>query len=516
MQTKQTKILFISILSITIFVSAISAQKQKADLIIVDAKVYTMDDKRPEAQAIAIKGNKIIAVEKKFGKIEKYRDKNTRQINARGRAVIPGFNDSHTHFMGIGNMFSSIDLRNVRGLPEVIGKMKFYVKYIPKGRWILGGGWDENTWGAGRLPSKDLIDAVTPNNPVFIYNSDGTMALANSLALKLAKIDRNKSNVKNGEFVRDENGDLIGLLKGDAIVFVKNAAPLANTKKLFEVAESATNYAASLGVTSIQDMHSDYIADVFREVQRQGKLKTRIYDCTPLYDWKKLADAGIKRATGDALVRTGCLKGLTDGVPEEESQLYEFASNADKADLQVMIHSIGTSSNSLILKVFERIFAEDGIKDRRFRIEHAHNFLDEDLKRFVNPNLIASMQPHLFGGTDPFEEMLDEKATIAFGSDASITDFNPLLGIHEAVNTNYTFDGKRQNISVAEAVRLYTVGSAYAEFQENVKGSISVGKLADIVILSQNIFEIEPEKIKETEVIMTIMDGKIVYNKRAE
>lgn len=508
------KILFI--FTILTLVSAISAQKQKADLIIVDAKVYTMDGNRPEAQAIAIKDNKIIAVEKKFGKIEKYRDKNTRQINARGRTVIPGFNDSHTHFMGVGNIFSSIDLRNVHSSPEVVEKMEFYVKFIPKGRWILGSGWDENTWGADKLPTKDLIDAVTPNNPVFVYNADGTMALANSLALKLAKIDRNKSDITDGEFVRDESGEPTGLLKGGAMLFVKNVAPFANTQKFLEVAESATNYAASLGVTSIQDMHSDYVADVFRELQKQGKLKTRIYDCTPLYDWKKLTDAGIKRATGDALVRTGCLKGLTDGFPEEEPQLYEFASNADKADLQVMIHSIGNNSNALVLKVFERIFAEDGAKDRRFRIEHAHNFRSEDLGRFVNANIIASMQPHLFGGSDPFEEMLDEKATIAFGSDASITDFNPLLGIHEAVNTNYTFNGKRQNISVEEAVRLYTVGSAYAEFQENVKGSISVGKLADLVILSQDIFEIAPEKIKDTEVVMTIMDGKIVYDKRLD
>lgn len=514
MQLSKVFNLVLTIIIIFTLISNVFPKEQEADLIIINAKVHTVDSKRPEASAIAMKDGKIIAVEKKDSKIQKYVGKLTKRIDARGQLVLPGFNDSHVHFMGIGNLFSSIDLREVRDPQEIPDKMAYYVRFIPKGRWILGGGWDQKKWNSNNLPNKKLLDDVTPQNPVFIYNSDATMALANSVALKMAGIGRNQNGISGGEIVRDAKGEPTGILKGNAMLFIKSIAPVSNTKKLLEVAETATNYAAYLGVTSVQDMHSDYIAELFTELQKQGKLKNRIYDCTPLYDWKKLADKGIKRATGNALVRTGCLKGFTNGYPEEEVQLYEYISNADKFDLQVMIHAIGSSANTSILNTYERVFAEDAPKDRRFRIEHAHGFSANEINRFTNSNIIASMQPQLFGGRDPFREMIEEKDTIAFGSDASITDFNPLFGIHEAVNSNYTFGGKKQSISVEDAVRLYTLGSAYAEFQEDVKGSITVGKVADMVILSEDIFKIKPEKIRDTEVVMTIMDGRIVYNRR--
>jgi predicted amidohydrolase YtcJ len=340
------------------------------------------------------------------------------------------------------------------------------------------------------------------------------MALANSLALKMANIDKKKSEIRGGEIVRDQNGQPTGILKGEAMLFVKLLTPVSNTKKYSEVAETATNYAATLGVTSVQNVHSDYIAEILREVQNRGKLKTRVYDCAPLSDWKKLADQGIKKATGDAMIRRGCLKGFTKGYPEEEEKIYEEALNADKAGLQVLIHAIGNRSNSSILNAFERIITENGVRDRRFRIEHAHGMIENDLDRLLDSNIIASVQPHLFGGRDPFKEIIKKNGSMAFGSDASMTDFNPILGIHDAVNSGFSFRGKNQSISVEEAVYAYTVGSAYAEFQEDVKGSISVGKLADLVMLSDDIFEIKPEEIRNTEVLLTIVDGKIVYNQR--
>jgi predicted amidohydrolase YtcJ len=410
--------------------------------------------------------------------------------------------------MGIGNLFSSIDLRNVRDPQTIVDEMAFYVRFLPKGRWILGSGWDQKLWASDKLPTKELIDSITPDNPVFIYNSDATMALANSLALKMARVGKNKTEIEGGEIVRDEKGEPTGILKGSAMLFVKTIAPKSNTSSLLKIAEAGTNYAASLGVTSVQDMHSDYLEDVLKELQKQGKLKTRVYDCTPLNEWKKIADKGIKRATGDAMIRVGCLKSFSDGFSESFQQLYEDISNADKNDLQVMMHAIGSRPNDMVLSIYERVLSENGIKDRRFRIEHAYGFNSEDLERYGNSNTIASMQPHLFKGNEPYRSLIKSKTTIAFGSDASITDFNPLLGIHAAVN------GGRENISVEEAVRFYTLGSAFAEFQENVKGSITVGKLADLVILSQDIFEIKPEKIRDTEVVMTIFDGKIVYNQR--
>ncbi len=500
--------LIILVICFAIFLVEKATAKPKADLIIVDAKIHTVDKKRPKARSVAIKDGKIIAVEKRFGKIEKYRGKNTKQINGRGRLVIPGFNDSHVHFMGIGNLFSSMDLRNIRDPQKIPDTMAFYTRFLPKGRWILGGGWSNDIWGANKLPTKELIDSVTHEHPVFIYNANAKMALANSLALKMAGIDRNKSEISGGEIVRDKNGDPTGVLKGEAMLFVKAITPASATKQYLQVAETATNYAASLGVTSVQDVHSDYIDQVLRQLNKQGKLKTRVYDCAPLFDWKKLADKDVKRATGDAMIRTGCLKSFTDGYAESVPQIYEYISNADKNDLQVLIHAIGNRPNNAILSIFERVTRENGPKDRRFRVEHAYRFAESDIKRFGRSNIIASLQPHLFGGGDPYRSLMNSKTGIAFGSDASITDFDPILGIHAAVNS------RREKISVEDAVRFYTLGSAYAEFQENIKGSITVGKVADIVILSQDIFSIEPEKIRETKVKMTIVNGKIVYNAR--
>ncbi|HSK73629.1 MAG TPA: amidohydrolase family protein, partial [Pyrinomonadaceae bacterium] len=212
---------------------------------------------------------------------------------------------------------------------------------------------------------------------------------------------------------------------------------------------------------------------------------------------------GVRLTTGDALLRGGCLKHFSDD--DYDPALYEKILAADKANLQVMIHAIGNRANDVVLTIFERVAKINGAKDRRFRIEHAHNVRAEDLKRFGNSKIIASMQPHLFFGGEPYRDLLNSGAVLAFGSDASITDFNPLYGIHAAVNYG------EQAISVEEAVRAYTVGSAYAEFQENVKGSISIGKLADMIILSDDIFSVNPSRITETKVLTTIMDGKIVY-----
>ncbi len=492
----------------------VNAQKQYADLIIINAKVHTMDKKDKEAEAVAIKDNKIIAVGR-YNKIRKLTGIKTKRIDARGRVVIPGFNDSHVHFMGVGNSFSTLDLKNLRSPQEVVEKLRNYVQYIPKGRWILGGQWNNEKWTPNDLPTKEMIDAVTPDNPVFLYSIEGNMVWVNSLALKISGVNKNRSDIEGGKIIRDEKGEPTGILKNQAILFVKIHTPKLSTKELEEVAETASTYAASLGITSVQNVQSDDLWDVMQALEKKGRLKTRIYDCAPVFNWKKLADAGIQRATGDAMIRRGCLKYFADGETDSIPDLVKLIGGADRANLQVFIHAIGSRANENILTVYEQVFKENGInKDRRFRVEHAYGITAEDLKRFSRSNIIASMQPHLFYGTQPYEELLDSNAKIAFGSDASITDFDPMLGIHAAVTGAGTFNGKSQNLSVEEAVYLYTMGSAYAEFQEEVKGSITVGKLADLVILSDDIFEMNKQDIPRTKVIMTIMDGKIVYNER--
>ena len=503
-------IISLLLLSISTF-----SQNVKADLVIINAKIRTLDKENPKAEAMAISGNKI----SKIGTTKEIRalaGAKTKTIDAGGRLVLPGFNDSHVHFMGIGNQFSWVDLRDAKTPQEIVERIEYYVKFLPKGRWIVGGGWNQENWTPPNLPTKELIDAVTPDNPVFIYHSNPQTALVNSLALKLAGIDKNN---KNREIVRDEKGEPTGILKNSAHGSVKKFIPEFRTKEWLSVAETASNYAASLGVTSVQDMSGDNFLEIYREVARRGRLKTRIYDCTNLFEWQKSAETGIRRADGDSMVRGGCLKSFSDGDFESLQKLYNYVQPADKAGFQVMIHAIGNSANGIVLTVLERVAKANGGRDRRFRIEHAHNVRQEDLKRFGKSKIIASMQPFLFIGgtrtnTESYRALLDTNAALAFGSDASITDFNPLLGIFAAVNrknSNNESEISDQTISVEEAVRLYTIGSAYAEFQENVKGTISVGKLADIIILSDDIFSISPDKIRNTKVLTTIVDGKVVY-----
>ncbi len=485
--------------------------KQDPDLVILNAKIFTATGKKVRDGGIAIKDGRIIAVDKTY----KIRDKmvrTTRRIDANGRLVVPGFNDSHTHFMAIGNLFSSVNLRDVRDSEEVPQILRRYVRYLPKGRWILGGNWNNNDWTRKQLPTRHLIDAVTPENPVFIYSSDPEIALANSLAMRISGIDKKKIAPEGGSIDRDQNGDATGILRGTAILLVRGKVPKLATREEFEVAETATNYAAALGVTSVTNVHTDDVASVFRSLRANGKLKTRVYDCLSLNDWKQVAETGLRAATGDSFVRTGCLKGFAPTDDDAVEQLYEEVLGADRAGLQVLVHSIGQSANRNILDIFERVAQIDGKRDRRFKVEHAAGFRMEDLKRFEKGGFIASMQPHLFGGYQPYRSLLKSDAILAFGSDASITDFDPMLGIDAAVNRG----SADERLSVEDAVRLYTEGSAYAEFQEKEKGTIEIGKLADLAILSSNIFEIPSAQIRDTFVVMTFMNGEIVFDKRYE
>lgn len=321
-------------------------------------------------------------------------------------------------------------------------------------------------------------------------------------------------------------------------------------------AEAATNYAASLGVTSAQDMQANQNLAVYETLLQQGKLKTRLYAGAELSDWKSGAHVGIRHAFGGPMLRTGTLKGYgdgslgsstawffdpysdtpsTSGVPSAEMpQLYEHISAADKNGLQVMIHAIGDKTNATVLDIYERVEKEDGPSDRRFRIEHAQHLRVSDIPRFAKLGVIASMQPvHLtddgrwaekrlgkerLKGTYAFKSLLASGAHVAFGTDWSVAPLSPLFGIYAAV-TRRTTDNKNpdgwlpdEKISVDAAVRCYTLGSAYAEYQENEKGTLELGKLADMVILSEDIFTIDPNTIPNVKVLKTIVGGKVVFD----
>jgi predicted amidohydrolase YtcJ len=479
-----------------------------ADLIIINANVRTMAPAQPKAEAVAISGGEITAVGSTKA-VMALAGPDTKTIDARGRLVVPGFNDAHVHFAAIGNIFSSIDLREVKTSKEFAARFQRYARFLPKGRWILGSGWDNRTWVPNDPPTRSMIDEATPDNPVFVYNADAKSAFANGLALRIAGIDKDTKDPVGGVIFRDAAGEPTGVVRGSAIAMVGNLVPVNHMKNWPEILETASNYAASLGVTSVQDTHSDDLDDYLRGLLRQGKLKTRVYDCVTLSDWPKLSSRGVKAATGNQMVRNGCVKFFAAEDSEGLAQLDRDVAGADKAGLQVAIHAIGEHPNELVLNAFEIAAKANGPRDRRFRVEHAHNSRPEDMVRLARSKAIASMQPWLFFGengstSDDYKKIFGLGTQVAFGSDASITDFNPLLGIYAAVT------GKNA-VSVEQAVRAYTLGSAYAEFQEKSKGTIEVGKLADLVILSDDIFSIDRSKIRGVQADTTILGGKVVF-----
>jgi predicted amidohydrolase YtcJ len=531
------------------------------DIIIINATIHTMDPKLPIAEALAIYGNRIAAVSSTKD-IQALAGPTTRVVDAKKRLVLPGFNDAHTHFLSGGFQLASVDLRDANTPQEFAERIRAFAAKVTSGRWITGGDWDHERWPDAKLPTKELIDAVTPQTPVFVSRLDGHMALANSLALKLAGVTRQTSDPPGGVIVRDQKtGEPTGILKDAAQSFVWKVIPPASLEEKLDAARAATNYAASLGVTSVQDVSAGTDVSIYQSLLDHGELKTRIYAISPLPAWERLARTGVRAHFGSEMLRVGGLKGFADGslgsttalfydpyrdepktsglASDEmfpEGAMLERVRSADRAGLQILIHAIGDRANDLILSMYEQTERENGDRDRRFRIEHAQHLRPQDVARFGRDKVIASMQPYhaIDDGrwaekrigkeraktTYAFRSLLDSGATLAFGTDWTVAPLNPLFTIYAAV-TRRTLDGKNpggwvpeQKISVEEAVRAYTVGSAYAEFQEGVKGTITAGKLADLVILSRNIFEIDPTDIETTTVVMTILDGRIVYESR--
>jgi len=530
------------------------------DLLILNAAVRTMDDAQPKAEAIAIAGNRIVAV----GASQQLRPlagPKTRLVDARGKSVLPGFNDSHVHWLSGGFSITNVDLRDAASPAEFSRRIGDYTKKLPKGRWILGGDWDHEKWPGTPLPTKELVDAVTPDHPVFVNRTDGHMALANSAALRLAKVTRDTKDVPGGLIVRDTKGEPTGILKDAAMNLVELVIPPRSWDENHAAALAATEFAARLGVTSIQDMSAGDDVGLYQYMLEHGELKTRIYAVRSIVSWDVLGKAGVRAAFGNDWLRIGSLKGFADGslgsmtafffepfsdAPGNRGLLFDQmlpegimlrrVEGADKSGLQVMIHAIGDEANKIILDLFQEAAAKNGARDRRFRIEHAQHLRPGEIKRFGSQRVIASMQPYHCAddgrwcdkrigperakGTYAFRSLLDSGAVLALGTDWTVAPLNPMETLKAAV-TRQTLDGKHrdgwvpeQKISLEEAIRAYTAGSAYAEFQDRVKGSLTPGKLADLVMLDRDIFKVDPSAVDQVKVDLTIVDGRVVYERK--
>jgi predicted amidohydrolase YtcJ len=533
-----------------------------ADLIIVNATVHTMDTNQPTAEAVAVLGNRIAAVGS-TSDIRQLAGKKTRIVDAGKRLVLPGFNDAHVHFLMGGFQLANVDLRDANSPQEFAERIHKFAEKLPQGQWIVGGEWDHERWPGAPLPTKELIDAATTNHPVFVSRLDGHMALANSLALKMAGVTRETKDVNAGFIVRDAKGEPTGLLKDAALSFVEKIIPDNTFEEKMVAARAATDLAAKLGVTSVQDMSTGADVAVYQALLDRGELKTRIYGMTPLSRWERLGNAGIRAHFGNDMLRIGGLKAFSDGSlgsstafffepfsdepgnhglpgPDmfPEGIMLKRALEADRAGLQLVTHAIGDHANKMILDVYKEVAEKNGPRDRRCRIEHAQHLRPSEIPRFGAEHVIPSMQPYhaiddgrwcdsRIGAqrsktTYAFRSLLDAGATLAFGSDWTVAPLDPMTGVYAAA-TRRTLDGKHPNgwvpeqkITVEETVRAYTVGSAFAEFTEKSKGTLTPGKLADIVMLDKDIFKIDPVEILNAHVMLTIMDGRVVFDAEAK
>jgi predicted amidohydrolase YtcJ len=539
---------------------AAAQERPAADLIITNAKVYTVDKNLPKAEAVAILGDRIVGVGTSAA-MDLWRGPETRMIDAGGKLLLPGFNDAHLHFISGGMQLDNVKLNDAASPDEFARRIGERAKITRRGEWIMGGDWDETKWNPPQLPAHELIDPVTPKTPVFVSRYDGHMALANSLALKLAGITSKTPDPAGGVIVHDPQGNPTGILKDAAMDLMFKVIPSPSHLRRLRAAKRALAHAASLGVTSVQDMNPDY-ADVavYSELAERGQLTTRIYAAPLITGWHDQAKIGVRRAFGSPYLRLGGVKAYADGslgsstayffqpytdAPQNRgllssemqplSAMRDRMMKSDDAGLQLCTHAIGDEAISITLDLYSDVAKAHGSADRRWRIEHAQHMAAKDFDRFAQLKVIASVQPYhaiddgrwaekrigpeRIKTTYAFRTFLDHDVKLAFGTDWDVAPLDPVLTIYAAV-TRATLDGQNpdgwvpeQKLKVSEAVEAYTMGSAYAEFQDTVKGSITPGKLADMVILSDDIFTIDPKLIRNVTVERTIVGGKVVFEK---
>jgi predicted amidohydrolase YtcJ len=531
-----------------------------ADLVLENGQVWTGDGRRPWAEAVAVQGERIVAVGT-TGEIRRFVGRATRVINIKRSLVLPGFIDSHTHFLDGGLALLNVRLRGAKSREEFVARIGDKAGELAKGEWILNGDWDDQEFDPPELPRREWIDDQTADHPVCVNRHDGHMVLVNSLTLRIAGITAATSSPPGGEIVRDsKTGEPTGILKDAAIDLVTGHIPAPTTETRLKAAEAALRLAAENGITSTHDMAYDtgHFA-VYQELLKSGKLTCRIYLYIPIREVDLYSRLSLKTPFGNDTLKIGGLKGFVDGSLGSSTALFfePYTDNpqtsgllhsdmfppgimeerllaADSAGLQVAVHAIGDRANAVLLDLYEKVVARNGPRDRRWRIEHAQHLRPQDMERMAKLGIIASVQPYhaIDDGrwaerkigpdrcrtTYAFRSLLDQGVKLAAGSDWTVAPLDALAGIDAAV-TRRTTDGRHpqgwypeQRISLEEALLAYTTGGAYAEFAETKKGKIREGFLADLVILDQNIFEIPPERIIEARVRKTIVGGRIVFD----
>jgi len=536
-----------------------------ADLVLLGGKVWTVDADRPQAEAVAVWRDRILKVGSE-AEVQPLVGPKTKVIRLGGKRVVPGFHDSHLHFLGGGEQLGRVELKDAKDEAEFGRRLQEFDKKMPRDRWMTGGNWDHDRAFGGQLPTAAIVDRYVKDRPVFIRRYDGHMSLANTAALKLAGVTADTKEPPGGVIYKLEDGKTpSGILKDNAMGLVGRLVPEPGEDEIVESVQAAMRACATHGITSVQDMDGSSAPTrrkLFRVLQRfarDGQMTVRLDLRWPIALRQEVINLGAEANYGNDFVRVGGVKGFMDGSLGSSTALmfepYEGGSknvgvyvtepdamrmmirSADQAGLSVAVHAIGDKANADLLDLFAEVAKANGPRDRRFRIEHVQHLRPADYRRFKELGVIASMQPYhaiddgrwaegrigakRCASSYAFRSLRDAGAVLAFGSDWPVAPLDVLAGIDAAVNRR-TLDGKHpkgwfpeQSITVAEAVEAYTLGSAYGGHQENDRGSIRAGKFADLVVLSRDILDpTEKDKIADTVVERTIVGGKVVYERK--
>jgi predicted amidohydrolase YtcJ len=552
-------------------VSSGEAKSPAADVILIHAKIYTVNARQPWAQALAIRDGKILAVGTD-GDITQYRGPSTKVIDGNGRLVLPGFTDCHVHFMDGSFSLQQVNVEDAKNLEQVQGQIKIYAHAHPTDAWVLGRGWSYPIFPPAGMPDKKQLDAVVPDRPAYIEGYDGHTWWANSKALEAAHITKDTADPPGGTIVRDPaTGEPTGAIKEDAAdAMVRRAIPVPSREKKLQALREGLKHANQLGITRVHVMGGVNVgagdvadAELLEELRRNNELTVRFYlgyrfdppevtahqldeieQARQRYhdDWmaaggvKFFLDGVIETHTAAMLEPYSNAPSLSGSLLWDPDKYKNFVAELDRRGIQVFTHAIGDRAIRLALDAYDSAATKNRTKDARHRIEHIEDPSAADIPRFGRLGVIASMQPlHAYPDDDTLKSWLpavgEERASrawpwhsiqsadgvLAFGSDWPVVTLSPWPGVQNAV-TRQTTEGESEGgwipserISLADAIKGYTLNAAYAGHREKTEGSLEPGKLADLIIVSQNVFEVDPHHLVDTKMVLTMVGGRLVY-----
>ena len=534
-------------------------EKPKHTVFYTHGRIYTNDPANPWAEAMAVEDGQITCI----GKLDHVlldcggSQEGAETVRLNGLFVMPGFNDAHVHLGSAGADALAVELRGVTSVQEMQKRLAEAVAHHKEGEWITGSGWDHTLWPDKRFPNRQELDAVAPNNPVILTHISGHVAVANSLALKKAEIDKSSPNPSGGEIEHDGLGEPTGMLKESAaMILVRVRIPDPSVEERRRGIEIVLANVARNGVTSAQDNSAWEDFQVYQQLKEEGKLTVRITEWLPFNaSLNDLQDRRAQGGTTDPWLRTGALKAITDGAlgsrtaamlepysddpsttgifTYDPEKLRAMAVERDKAGFQLNFHAIGDRANRIALDVFEAVLKANGPRDRRDRIEHAQVVAPTDFQRFKELKVIASMQPshqttdmrwaedrigaERIKGAYAWNTMLRNGVRLAFGTDYPVEPISPFRGLYACVTRERPEGGPRhgwepqEKISLEDCLRAYTSGSAYAQFEEGKKGELKVGEYADFIVLSDDLTKIPPSQYTKVRVLRTVIGGRTVY-----